>query len=170
MNRKLFVLAVLAVAAAAVAGLGWAAIPAANGTITACMDNKGALKVIDAESGAACPASQQQLDWNVRGPQGPAGPQGPQGPAGQIRYLHVAADGTPTPMDFPWLQSASRSSTGVYDIYVNAYIHGCRLWPVFAGTPRVATVGHVNSQFVRVKVYDLAGNAVNNTFALFGTC
>ena len=43
-------------------------------------------------------------------------------------------------------------------------------YDAFAGTSRVAIVGHVNSQFLRVKVYDLAGNAVDNTCSLFGTC
>jgi hypothetical protein len=55
------------------AGLAYAAIPAGNGTISACKDNKGTLKVIDAEAGASCPSNQQQLTWNQQGPPGVSG-------------------------------------------------------------------------------------------------
>jgi hypothetical protein len=59
--------------AAVSAGVGYAAIPSAGGTISACKSSKGALKVIDAEAGQSCPDGQQLLTWNQ---QGPAGPQG----------------------------------------------------------------------------------------------
>jgi hypothetical protein len=65
--------------AAVVLGVGvtgaLAAIPGANGVITACVNSKGALKVIDAEAGQDCGA-QQTLAWNQQGPAGPAGTSG----------------------------------------------------------------------------------------------
>jgi hypothetical protein len=67
MHRKLMSLAALAVAIAAIAGVGYAAIPAANGVISTCKDSKGALKVIDAEAGQTCNANQQLLTWNQQG-------------------------------------------------------------------------------------------------------
>lgn len=86
---------VIAVALAVVgAGVGVAAIPSANGTISACRDNKGALKVIDVEAGQGCGSNQQLLTWSQQGPAGATGPrgfigfQGPAGPPGPtIAYL-----------------------------------------------------------------------------------
>ena len=80
MHRKLISLAALAVAIAAIAGVGYAAIPGSNGVISACKDSKGALKVIDAEAGQTCNANQQPLSWNQ---EGPAGPQGAPGLSGR---------------------------------------------------------------------------------------
>jgi hypothetical protein len=76
------VIALVAAAAVAAASVAYAAIPAANGTISACKDSKGALKVIDVEAGQACSGSQQLLAWSQQGPAGPQGPAGAQGPAG----------------------------------------------------------------------------------------
>ena len=71
MKKLALVLALAALAVAA--GVGYAAIPAANGTISACKDAKGTLKVIDAESGQTCNANQQLLQWNQQGPPGFSG-------------------------------------------------------------------------------------------------
>lgn len=79
MNVKTLVLAAALALGAGAVGIGYAAIPAANGTISACKDNKGALKVIDAEAGQSCASKQQLLTWNQ---QGPAGPQGTTGISG----------------------------------------------------------------------------------------
>ena len=59
-----------------------AAIPAADDVITACKDQKGALKVIDAEGGQTCSNNQQVLAWNQQGRLGDVGPTGPQGDVG----------------------------------------------------------------------------------------
>jgi hypothetical protein len=82
MLRKLIALAALAVAVAAISGLAYAAIPGADGVISACRDSRGALKVIDAEAGQSCGSNQQPLIWNQQGPQGPAGPPGASGVSG----------------------------------------------------------------------------------------
>jgi hypothetical protein len=85
--RAVFVIpAVLALVLAG--GIAFAAIPAANGTITGCYKANGSLRVIDVEAGHTCSSTEQQLAWNQTGPQGaqgiqgPEGPEGPQGPAG----------------------------------------------------------------------------------------
>ena len=57
----------LALPAVALAGTAYAAIPSADGTISACLNSKGALKVIDAAAGASCPDGQQLLAWNQQG-------------------------------------------------------------------------------------------------------
>jgi len=83
---------IVSVLVAALAGASYAAIPATDGTISACRDQKGTLKVIDAEAGQTCSGSQQPLAWNQ---QGPTGPEGPPGPAGTARaYAHVGYHGT----------------------------------------------------------------------------
>ena len=56
-----------------VAGASYAGIPAADGTISACKDSKGALKVIDAEGGQTCASNQQLLTWSEKGPHGAPG-------------------------------------------------------------------------------------------------
>lgn len=90
--KTIVLVAATALAATAV-GVGYAAIPSANGTITACRDTKGSLKVIDAEAGQTCNANQQSLTWNQ---QGPAGPEGPQGPSA-IHAATTSAQGPPNP-------------------------------------------------------------------------
>jgi hypothetical protein len=94
MLRKLIALAALAVAVAAVSGLGYAAIPGADGVISACRDSRGVLKVIDAEAGETCGPNQQQLTWNQQGPQGPAGPPGASGVSG---WQYVVSPGRDIP-------------------------------------------------------------------------
>jgi hypothetical protein len=74
--KKLQILIAAAAFLALAAGVAYSAIPSSSGTITACKDNKGVLKVIDAEAGATCNANQQLLTWNQQGPAGPAGPAG----------------------------------------------------------------------------------------------
>jgi hypothetical protein len=65
------------------AGLGYAAIPGANGVISGCYDSKtGALRVLDREGGASCDSKEASLEWNRTGPQGPQGQSGPQGSPG----------------------------------------------------------------------------------------
>ena len=60
--------AVLAVSGAAI---GHAAIPAADGTISACKKSDGSIKLIDKEAGQTCPSPQQLVEWNRQGPSDP---------------------------------------------------------------------------------------------------
>lgn len=90
MVRKLILIGAATVAVATVTGVGYAAIPGSDGTISACKDSKGALKVIDAEAGQTCTGNQQPLEWNQ---QGQPGPQGPTGPSGTAKaYASVVID------------------------------------------------------------------------------
>jgi hypothetical protein len=76
-------------AAAAIAGvvlgsgaMALAAIPAADGTISACFKNSsGDLRVIDAPA-ESCKNNETAIQWNQAGPPGPQGPPGEPGPAG----------------------------------------------------------------------------------------
>jgi hypothetical protein len=89
-NKLLAGLLVLLVATVAV-GIGWASIPAANGTYTACVSHpaqsgtfKGvaAVGLLDVAVKPTCPSGTNQVTWNKLGQPGPAGPQGPSGPQG----------------------------------------------------------------------------------------
>jgi len=63
---------------AAAAAVAYATIPSAGGVIHGCYHQKsGNLRVIDADAGAACLASEAPLDWNRTGPPGPTGASGP---------------------------------------------------------------------------------------------
>lgn len=73
---------VVGVAAALSAGLAWASVPDAAGVIHGCYDGKGALRVVDAETGRACKRKETALAWSERGPKGDRGDTGPQGEAG----------------------------------------------------------------------------------------
>jgi hypothetical protein len=64
---------------AAVGGVSVAtgAIPGTGGTIDACYDGTGSLKVIDKAAGQACSTKTKPLSWNQQGVKGDTGPQGP---------------------------------------------------------------------------------------------
>jgi hypothetical protein len=87
-----------------IASVSYAAIPASNGTISACKDSKGALKVIDTEAGQACASNQQLLTWSQQGPAGPAGPEGAPGISGYqvvTAYNHGGVSGSWLVVDAP---------------------------------------------------------------------
>lgn len=73
MLRKIFQTGLVVAAVAAIASVAYGAIPSSNGTITACVDSKGAIKLIDAEAGATCGAGKQTLTWNQQGKDGVSG-------------------------------------------------------------------------------------------------
>jgi hypothetical protein len=92
MFRRLIQTVVAVVAVAAVASVAYGAIPSSNGTITACVDSKGAPKIIDAEAGVVCGAGKQTLTWNQQGPAGVSGRQ------------VVAAESASSSLDYKQLQ------------------------------------------------------------------
>jgi Phage Tail Collar Domain len=85
-----------AVLAAGAAGIGHAAIPSADGVVSACKKSDGSIKLIDKESGQSCGASQKLVEWSRQGPPGPVGPQGPAGPSDPIAAGFVDRFGTDT--------------------------------------------------------------------------
>jgi Collagen triple helix repeat (20 copies) len=84
--RRLGIPAVATVMLLGSVAAGYAAIPAANGVITACYNisgnPSGAMRVIDAEAGAKCSKNEKTLTFNQTGPQGLQGIQGIPGPQG----------------------------------------------------------------------------------------
>jgi hypothetical protein len=71
---------------AAVAGLGYAAIPGGDGLIHACYDKQsGQVRIFDPSGGPikACGKGEQEVFWNQTGPQGETGSMGPAGPQGE---------------------------------------------------------------------------------------
>jgi hypothetical protein len=78
--------ALLVLAVASTAGIAFAAIPGADGKVSACYAKQGGvLRVIDKAKGQTCKASERPLVWNqkgLRGLTGPAGPAGANGAAG----------------------------------------------------------------------------------------
>ncbi len=75
----------------AIGGVAYATIPDASGTIHGCYDGRGALRVVDPQSGGSCLAGETALSWNQ---QGVAGPPGATGPAGS------PATASPPPPDY----------------------------------------------------------------------
>jgi Collagen triple helix repeat (20 copies) len=85
MRFKRLSIAVAAVAATTVAGVGYAAVPGSDGTIHACYDNvSGQMRLYDVEddSPRSCGSKETAVSWNQEGQAGPAGPMGETGPAG----------------------------------------------------------------------------------------
>jgi hypothetical protein len=86
--KKLYAVLAAAALVAAVAGLSYAAIPSADGTIHACYDKgSGQLRISDPGTNVpkACGTKESPISWNQQGqpgPQGPAGGEGPAGPTG----------------------------------------------------------------------------------------
>ncbi|HUC34701.1 MAG TPA: hypothetical protein VMR48_03305, partial [Gaiellaceae bacterium] len=75
------ILVALAIAAVAVAGAAYAAIPDGNGVIHACRKLEGgALRAVAKAS--ACRSGERALAWNQRGQRGATGPAGPTGATG----------------------------------------------------------------------------------------
>jgi Collagen triple helix repeat (20 copies) len=65
------------------AGLAYAAIPGADGTINGCYEKRtGLLRVIDAEAGKKCLSIETPISWNQKGLKGDQGSQGLQGQRG----------------------------------------------------------------------------------------
>ena len=79
------VMALLGVLAAV--GVGYAAIPSADGVIHSCYNAgsnpSGQLRVIDQEVGAKCSKNEKALAFNQKGPKGDIGPQGLRGEKGE---------------------------------------------------------------------------------------
>ena len=57
-----------------------ATVSAQTSVIRACVNNHGAIRIIDADE--ACRGAETLLTWNARGPRGPEGPAGSAGPSG----------------------------------------------------------------------------------------
>jgi hypothetical protein len=180
MNLKLL-LAAGAVVAAIAAGVSYAAIPGANGTISACVKQNGEIqKLVDTEAGETCTGSNKHLvTWNQQGPAGPAGPQGatgphgPAGPATPIGAVNIQGDGTL----FNWMGSqrsvvsATRTSVGHYQITFNQTVALCSRWTSTTVAARTFAMGHLNDNAVMaVSSYDATGAAVDTSFTLYISC
>jgi hypothetical protein len=86
LKKKGGILALAMPAVLIAVGVGYAAIPSADGVIHSCYNAtanpSGALRVIDTEAGAKCAKNEKALDFNRIGPPGPQGAPGPPGPQG----------------------------------------------------------------------------------------
>jgi hypothetical protein len=74
-HGRIAVLATSVVVVAVAASAAWAAIPDAEGTIHACADHEGRLRVIDTDAGKTCKASETRLSWAATGPPPPPPPE-----------------------------------------------------------------------------------------------
>lgn len=82
-SRPLTVALAASAALAVAGGTAAAALPGPDGTIAACYDNSGKVRVLDpALDPKSCGNNETSLNWNQTGPQGPKGDTGPQGPKG----------------------------------------------------------------------------------------
>lgn len=85
-TRARIMLAGLVLGALLAGGVGWAAIPSADGTIEGCYrtstdDQKGQLRVV--EDPASCRSNELAIQWSREGQRGDTGPQGIRGPQGE---------------------------------------------------------------------------------------
>jgi hypothetical protein len=84
MRGRLVASTIVASVAVVVAGISFAAIPSADGTIHACFKKTTkVLRVINAEGGQTCSGEEKPLSWAQTGPPGAAGSPGPQGLPGE---------------------------------------------------------------------------------------
>lgn len=90
MKRSLAI-ALVVLATVAAAGTAYAAIPSADGVISACKTKDGAIKLIDTEKGQSCPGSQQLVEWNKAGPAGQDGQDGQDGVSGYETVFEQSA-------------------------------------------------------------------------------
>jgi hypothetical protein len=85
-TRRICVATIAVAGVLATVGVGYAAIPSADGVIHSCYNASanpsGQLRVIDVEAGAKCAKNEVALNFNQRGPKGDTGPQGPKGDTG----------------------------------------------------------------------------------------
>jgi hypothetical protein len=88
-----------AAALLAVAAVAGAAIPDSDdGEIHGCYQkNQGQLRVVDAQAGQACRASEEPLVWNQQGVQGEPGPRGPSDAFSRWNNGELAADNLAAP-------------------------------------------------------------------------
>lgn len=98
----------------------YAAIPAADGTITACMTKPGGtIRLIDAEHGATCKKSETKVEWNQAGQPGTDGTDAPDF-ATQL-YRGPGGSGGPVSGGYAW-QSFCRLGdkvVGIADMNTN---------------------------------------------------
>jgi hypothetical protein len=112
-SRRIVGLTVVLVALAG--GIAWAAIPAADGTYTACrLNNVGTVRLIDPSLPSSsllghCTSAETQITWNKGGPTGPKGPPGDKGPTGDKGP--VGSNG-PTGDKGPTGDAGSKGATG----------------------------------------------------------
>jgi hypothetical protein len=117
------------------AGVAWAAIPAADGTITACYNAKsGKLRVVD---GTPCKKKEKALTWNQAGQTGPTGePGAPGAPGADTRIFAFVQtwqccgdDGElldpPVLRNASGITAATRESVGQYTVTVNRDVNDC---------------------------------------------
>ena len=174
--KKLHILIAVAGLLAVAAGVGYAAIPGANGTINACKDARGGLKVIDVEAGQTCKSDQQLLTWNQQGPQGPAGPQGPQGPAGEpgdeVQYINVAVDGSLFNTNWQGTLNITHPGPGTYELQFAEPVWACSRWVGFTNFVRMSTTGNIGTQgtTIRVRTYDHTATLADSAFTLQLAC
>ena len=76
-RRQLVLIAFVCLGIAFGAAVGFSAIPGNGGVISGCYDQKGVLRVIDADAGQTCGSKETPLNWNQTGQPGPTGPRGP---------------------------------------------------------------------------------------------
>ncbi len=106
------------VAAAAAAGIAYAAIPDSSGMYTACMLNRiGTIRLIDPSLPASnlmshCARFETQITFNQQGPQGLPGPQGTQGAQGAQGPAGPAGSPGPTGPPGPTGNSGAQGPPG----------------------------------------------------------
>ena len=83
MRTRLVLGGLAALVAVTIAGISFAAIPGADGTISGCYKKATkVLRVVNAEAGQTCRSDERPISWNQEGPPGPSGSPGVPGDPG----------------------------------------------------------------------------------------
>ena len=108
--------------ALAAVGVGYAAIPSADGLIHSCYNASsnpsGQLRVIDQEAGAKCSKNEKALAFNQQGPKGDPGPQGPQGEKGNTGAQGPEGPAGPQGPQGPKGDAGAPGAAGTSDVYI----------------------------------------------------
>jgi hypothetical protein len=141
--RRTIMIAGLGIAAVLSAGIAFGAIPAGDGTIHACRDHAGRLRVIDAESrNGRCSKHEKPLVWSQAGPAGPAGPSGADGAFGwQVVNTATPSDDEPIKTAVAECPSGQHVLGGGVVTGVRAGIHVTNSFPHTTPAPASHTPG-----------------------------
>jgi hypothetical protein len=136
--RKAHLPVVAAVAALALGGAAYAAIPGSDGVVHGCYAKSGgALRVIDA-SVTNCKSGETSLNWNQKGStgaQGPAGPQGPKGDPGAGSRGPTGPSGPAGQTGFTDTLPSGKTLMGTYAGQGSAFAPGAVYVPISFGIP-----------------------------------
>jgi hypothetical protein len=145
-----------------------------NGTIKACVNEEGGLKLLKA--GKHCKRGQKTVAWNQTGPvgakgaAGSPGAPGATGATGDTKWASVNEDG---------LLLGSKGVTGVknpespYDVSFDRDVSKCAVTATsndVIPTNRVGTAQHISAETIRIRIRNAANEEEAAPFSIVAVC